>query len=84
MWRKVFYEVFEVRIVHVGKFYPPSFGGMERVVSELCEGLADRGHDVCAIVARDPHHDLRKQTKFRERARERINGVNVIRLKTVG
>jgi rhamnosyl/mannosyltransferase len=31
-----------VRVVHVGKFYPPVPGGMERVVQSLCEVTRDR------------------------------------------
>jgi rhamnosyl/mannosyltransferase len=31
-----------VRVVHVGKFYPPVPGGMERVVQSLCDVTRDR------------------------------------------
>jgi len=31
-----------LRVLHVGKFYPPASGGMERVVQLLCEG--ERAH----------------------------------------
>ena len=37
------------RILHVAKFYPPVFGGMERVVQMYSEGLAQRGHQVTVL-----------------------------------
>ncbi len=40
-----------MRILHVGKFYPPARGGMETVLRHMCEGLRERGHDVTALVA---------------------------------
>ncbi len=41
-----------MRIVHVGKFYPPEYhGGLESVVALLNDELVRRGVDVTAIVA---------------------------------
>ncbi len=40
-----------MRILHLGKYYPPARGGMETVLRLICEGLLDRGHDVGAVVA---------------------------------
>ena len=45
-----------LRVVHVGKFYPPVAGGMERVLESLCEGSApdvDSRVIVCNTDARD-------------------------------
>jgi lipopolysaccharide/colanic/teichoic acid biosynthesis glycosyltransferase len=39
-----------VRVVHLGKFYPPVPGGMERVVQGLCEGERALGVDSRALV----------------------------------
>ena len=39
-----------MRVVHLGKFYPPVPGGMERVVQELCEGERALGVDSRALV----------------------------------
>lgn len=35
-----------IRLVHVGKFYPPDFGGIETVTRTLAEGSAVSGYDV--------------------------------------
>jgi rhamnosyl/mannosyltransferase len=40
-----------MRITHLGKFYPPVAGGMERVLGSLCEGERARGLDSRALVA---------------------------------
>lgn len=63
-----------MRILHVGKYYSPVHGGMERVLKELCEGLAHQGHDVCAVAA----------SADGASGRARINAVDVIRLRTYG
>jgi lipopolysaccharide/colanic/teichoic acid biosynthesis glycosyltransferase len=39
-----------LRITHLGKFYPPVPGGMERVLQSLCEGERERGVDSRALV----------------------------------
>jgi len=41
----------QLRITHLGKFYPPVRGGMERVLQTLCEGERQRGFDSRALVA---------------------------------
>jgi len=63
-----------VRILQVGKYYAPVHGGMERVVGELSEGLAARGHRVRAVTASG-------DGPFR---RETLRGVEVVRLRTFG
>jgi len=40
-----------MRVTHLGKFYPPVPGGMERVIQSLCEGERRRGIDSRALVA---------------------------------
>jgi len=41
-----------VRVVHVGKFYPPEYrGGLESVVVGLNDELVRRGIGVTAVVA---------------------------------
>lgn len=49
-----------MRILHLGKYYPPARGGMETVLRLICEGLLDRGHEVCAVVAAQDGSDRRE------------------------
>lgn len=60
-----------LRVLHVGKFYPPHHGGMETHVQTLCEELR-RDVDVQVLVASDD----------RRTVRETINGVPVTRIGT--
>lgn len=50
-----------MRIIQIGKYYPPVKGGMETVLRDLCEGLADAGHEVAALVAADGGGDRRER-----------------------
>src|SRR5687768_21653 len=58
-----------VRVTHLGKFYPPVAGGMERVLQALCEGERALGTDSQALVA----------AIGRTTVRESVNGVPVTR-----
>ncbi|MEZ5399635.1 MAG: glycosyltransferase [Bryobacteraceae bacterium] len=58
-----------MRVVHIGKYYPPRWGGMETAVQDLCETTA-RWAEVEAVVA---HAGTRS-------VRERRNGVQITRL----
>jgi rhamnosyl/mannosyltransferase len=62
-----------MRVLHVGKFYPPHHGGMERVVETLCH--VSRGFvDSQVLVA----------NAGRETVVEEIGGVGVTRIGTIG
>jgi rhamnosyl/mannosyltransferase len=62
-----------MRVLHVGKFYPPHRGGMERVVETLCQ--ASRGFaDNSVLVA----------NSSRETIEEVVDGVPVTRVGTIG
>ena len=39
-----------MRVTHLGKFYPPVAGGMERILQALCEGERALGSDSGALV----------------------------------
>ena len=58
-----------MRVTHLGKFYPPVPGGMERVLQSLCEGERERGVDSRALVV----------GTGRATVTETINGVPVTR-----
>lgn len=40
-----------MRILHVGKYYPPHRGGMETALRNIAEALLERGHEVRVLVA---------------------------------
>jgi rhamnosyl/mannosyltransferase len=42
-----------MKVLHVGKFYPPENGGIESVTYECVEGLKALGHEVDVICATD-------------------------------
>lgn len=48
-----------MRILHIGKYYPPVPGGMERFLSDLARAQRAAGHDVSVLVHDDGHTDLR-------------------------
>ena len=62
-----------MRVAHLGKFYPPVPGGMERVLQSLAEGERARGVDVRALVV----------NTGRETLHENVNGVPVTRAGSV-
>jgi rhamnosyl/mannosyltransferase len=62
-----------IQVVHVGKFYPPVTGGMERVLQSLCEGPSDKVENR-VIVFNTTSTTLR----------EEVRGVGVTRVGTIG
>jgi glycosyltransferase involved in cell wall biosynthesis len=59
-----------MKILQVNKLYWPHIGGMEKVVQQLGEGLAARGHS-CSVLVCGPKTSIEVQ-----------NGVTIHRLKT--
>ena len=62
-----------LRVVHVGKFYPPVTGGMERVLESLCEGPGDEIESRVIVC-----------NTGRKTVREVRHGVGVTRVGTIG
>ena len=62
-----------IRVLHVGKFYPPVPGGMERVLQLLCE------HERPGVDSRVLVANLERVT-----VREGLAGVPVTRLTSLG
>ena len=63
-----------MKVLQVGKFYPPHFGGIETFFKNLCEGLSSSGVEVKAIVSSD---DSRKSI-------ESMNNIELIRMAKYG
>ena len=50
-----------MRVLHIGKFYPPFAGGMENFLGDLLPSLKRLGVDVCALVHN--HRDSGRKAK---------------------
>lgn len=61
-----------MRVLHVGKYYPPVAGGVEVFTADLCRAQVRRGHAVQALV-----HD-------REAGQQDDAGVEVVRAAVLG
>ena len=48
-----------MRILHVGKYYPPVPGGMERFLGDLVKAQREAGHDVGVLVHEGTHGEGR-------------------------
>ncbi|MCX7544341.1 glycosyltransferase [Marinicella gelatinilytica] len=51
-----------MNILHIGKFYPPYYGGMETYLQDLAEAQVKQGHHVTVLVHNHDWHDLRSKT----------------------
>jgi glycosyltransferase involved in cell wall biosynthesis len=65
-----------MRILHLGKFYPPERGGIETYTRALCEWTAARDHAVAALVHQAPG--------TRRTSRDVLDGVEVRRVGCIG
>ncbi len=62
-----------MKILHTVEFYHPRVGGAERVVQNISEGLAARGHDVTVATSFEP-----------TRREMRVNGVRIVQFPVWG
>ncbi len=59
-----------MKILHIGKYYPPYRGGMETVLQNLAEGLLDAGCEVSLVTAGHRSVDSREMIRGPETGRE--------------
>jgi len=67
-----------MKILHIGKFYPPFHGGMENYLRDLAQAQAQQGHEVTAWVH---NHDWRNLTSITTTSQE--SHVKLIRQKSL-
>lgn len=65
-----------MRILHVGKYYPPALGGMETFLRDLAEAQVKAGHQVSVLVHGEGWHP--------GTSRQHMAGVEVIRAACFG
>jgi hypothetical protein len=46
-------DAIAMRILHIGKFFPPTPGGMERFLGDLVKAQRDAGHEAAVLVHDD-------------------------------
>jgi len=64
-----------MKLLHLGKYYPPFHGGMESYLRDLAEAQVKQGHEVWVLVHNHQWGWLTSST-----VEETINGVQVIRV----
>jgi glycosyltransferase involved in cell wall biosynthesis len=69
-----------LRVLHVTHQYPPAIGGSEKYIADLSEELTSRGHWIDVYTSRSVDYN---QWKNELDARERMNGVDVYRFRSM-
>ncbi len=64
-----------VKIVYIGKYFYPYFGGIETVSEQLCNGMAENGHDVSIVTC---HEKLLSKKRYSD------SGFEIIKLRNYG
>ncbi|MDJ1140443.1 glycosyltransferase [Marinicella marina] len=67
-----------MKILHIGKFYPPFHGGMENYLCDLAEAQVSQGNEVTVWVHNHDWSWVKSKTTTTE-----LNGVRVIRQSTL-
>ncbi len=67
-----------MKILHIGKFYPPYHGGMENYLRDLSEEQAKKGHQVTVWVHNHQWQNLTSKT-----TKTVVKGVQLIRQKSL-
>lgn len=69
-----------MRVIHVGKYFPPQSGGMESYLSDLLVALEGEAVDCCALV----HHSARGSRSSEERISSGSTSFTVTRAAILG
>src|ERR1051325_5314344 len=67
-----------MRVLLLNRYFPPDHSATSQMAGDLAFFLAQRGHDVVAITSRQRYDDA----SARLPARERVNGVEIVRVAT--
>src|ERR1043166_3269501 len=67
-----------MRLLFANRYFPPDHSATSQMVGDLAVHLAKRGHEVVAITSRQRYDDA----SARLARRERVNGVDVVRVAT--
>lgn len=54
-----------MKILHIGKYYPPFHGGIENVNYDLVEGIANKGYEIDVLVINHNNEDHPHKKKYR-------------------
>src|ERR1700754_4778536 len=70
-----------MRVIVIGINYAPDLIGVAKYNTELCEGLAARGHEVRVVTAPPYYPDWKVPPEYRSLwyRRQHINDVNIVR-----
>ncbi|HHB9456758.1 glycosyltransferase [Escherichia albertii] len=68
----------KIKVLQMGKFYPPSFGGIEQVVYDITKGINGLSSKYCCDVLCF-NHDTRKGSKT-----DYSDGAEIYRMNTIG
>ena len=71
-----------LKVLHLGKFFPPEVGGIESFLKELCIGLSD--HSVKNIVLAHTHDPKSKQNYEQHLSTKNGKTIKIFRAKSYG
>ncbi len=57
-----------IKVMHIGKYLPPSKGGMESSILHICRSLSSAGLDITLVGTDEPGIGVHHQEKFKVRA----------------
>ncbi len=56
-----------IKVMHIGKYLPPSKGGMESSILHICRSLSTAGLDITLVGTAEPGMDIQHEENFKVR-----------------